>query len=105
MARLRTRPLTLRTALDLKGDGRTLPPGRYFVEADEGSPASRGHPLYLRILERIPPRQRSGRGSAIRSWILAPGAMDAAFERGDAVLDAPATQRVRPRPAAASLGA
>ncbi len=100
MARLRTRPLTLRAALALAGYGHTLPPGRYFVETDEGPPASKGRPIYRRILERIPPPQRSGRSSAIRSWILAPGDMDAAFERGDVVLDAPATQRGRARPAA-----
>ena len=91
MARLRTHPLTLRAALRLAGYDRTLPPGRYFVEADEGAPASRNGPVYRRILERIPPRQRNGGGEAVRSWVLTPGDMDAAFARGDVVLDAPAT--------------
>ncbi|NBC96723.1 MAG: hypothetical protein GVY27_10255 [Deinococcus-Thermus bacterium] len=91
MARLRTRPLTLRAALRLAGYDRTLPPGRYFVETDEGTPASKGAPVYRRILERIPPRQRSGDGGAVRSWTVTPGDMDAALERGDVVLDAPAT--------------
>ena len=89
MARLRTRPLTLRATLRLSGYARSLPPGRYFVETDEGAPASRGAPVYRRILERTPPRQRDGNGGAIRSWILAPGDIDAAFDRGDVVLDAP----------------
>lgn len=91
MARLRMRPLTLRAALRLARYDRTLPPGRYFVETDEGAPASKGAPVYLRILERIPPRQRSGNGGALRSWTLAPGDMTAALERGAVVLDAPAT--------------
>ena len=91
MARLRMRPLTLRATLRLARYDRTLPPGRYFVETDEGAPASKNAPVYLRILERIPPRQRSGDSGAVRSWILAPGDMKVAFERGDIVLDAPAT--------------
>lgn len=88
MARLRTRPLTLRTSLHLKGYDGALPPGRYFVETDQGS-QSFAEPAYLRILELMPAARRRTRGDGIRSWILEPGDIDDALARGDVVLDAP----------------
>jgi len=88
MTRIRMRPVTLRAPLELSGYDRALPPGRYFVETVErDGDAVRVGRKYLRLLSLN--RSPSGRGrvSGKQMWELEAGAMFAALERGDVVID------------------